>query len=333
MYGVSEVIAIILILMITISLAGLAYMFMSTTMSDVTASVGSTVDTTTSSMLTSFTIESINQNHIYIRNTGQNALTSLSVYVNDIQSQYVNVSPSSVSPGQVGTITVYDMPGGTVKVTSPSGFSATKTVTDRCLDAIACWRFEENNGTAVYDSSRNGNNGTISGAAWTNGKLGNGLLLDGTNDYVNVGNSFALNSSNYTWAVWVKFNSISGIQNIMHKSGRYIGITGGTTLRSGTVVGGNWRYADYVFGSNLVTGVWYHISGGYNGTHQFLYFNGALVANLPFTGSVNVYSINDLNIGRENSGLYYFSGVIDEFAIWNRELSSSEILELYNMAS
>jgi flagellin-like protein len=51
MRGVSEIIAIILILMITISLAGLAYMFISTTMSDVTSSAGSTVDTTTSSML------------------------------------------------------------------------------------------------------------------------------------------------------------------------------------------------------------------------------------------------------------------------------------------
>jgi flagellin-like protein len=47
MRGVSEVIAIILILMITISLAGLAYMFMSTTMSDVTSSAGSTVVTAT----------------------------------------------------------------------------------------------------------------------------------------------------------------------------------------------------------------------------------------------------------------------------------------------
>ncbi len=55
MRGISEVIAIILILMITIAIAGLAYMFMSTTMSDVTASAGSTVDTTTSSMTTSFT--------------------------------------------------------------------------------------------------------------------------------------------------------------------------------------------------------------------------------------------------------------------------------------
>ncbi len=105
MRGVSEVIAIILILMITISLAGLAYMFMSTTMADVTSTAGSTVDTTTSSMLTSFRIESIDIAKVYVRNTGQNALTSLSVYVNNEPAIFNVTTP--IAAGAVGTITIY----------------------------------------------------------------------------------------------------------------------------------------------------------------------------------------------------------------------------------
>jgi flagellin-like protein len=124
MRGVSEVIAIILILMITIAIAGLAYMFMSTTMSDVTSSAGSTVDTTTSSMSTSFTIESISQGKVYVRNTGQGALTGLSVYVSD---QAVNASvPASIASRAVGTINVTSIifEGDSIRVTSSNGVSA-----------------------------------------------------------------------------------------------------------------------------------------------------------------------------------------------------------------
>jgi len=167
MRGVSEVIAIILILMITISLAGLVYMFMSTTMSDVTSSAGSTVDTTTSSMLTSFTIESMDVAKVYVRNTGQNALTSLSVYVNDEPAVY-NITPS-ISAGTVGTITIYSFipDGATVKVTSPNGFSTSK-VAHPCDRAVGCWDFDEKVGTTVYDSSPNGNTGSIGGTVFGN---------------------------------------------------------------------------------------------------------------------------------------------------------------------
>jgi flagellin-like protein len=182
MHGVSEVIAIILILMITISLAGLAYMFMSTTMADVTSSAGSTVDTTTSSMLTSFTIESMDVAKVYVRNTGQNALTSLSVYVNDELATYNVTTP--IASGAVGTITIYSFipDGATVKVTSPSGFSTSK-VARPCEKAVGCWKFDEGSGTSAFDSSPYSNTGTLTnGPTWTSGKYGNGIQFDGTND-------------------------------------------------------------------------------------------------------------------------------------------------------
>ncbi len=148
MKGVSEVIAIILILMITITIAGLAYMFMSTTMSDVTSSAGSTVDTTTSSMLTSFTIESMDIAKVYVRNTGQNALTSLSVYVNDEPATFNVTTP--ISAGAVGTITIYSFipDGATVKIMSPSGFSTSK-VSHPCSKAVACWDFDNDIGANI----------------------------------------------------------------------------------------------------------------------------------------------------------------------------------------
>jgi hypothetical protein len=123
-------------------------MFMSTTMSDVTSSAGSTVDSTTSSMLTSFTIESIDVAKVYVRNTGQSALTSLSVYVNDEPAIYNITTP--IAAGSVGTVTIYSFipDGATVKVTSPSGFSTSKVATP-CSKAVGCWKFNAGAGTSA----------------------------------------------------------------------------------------------------------------------------------------------------------------------------------------
>ncbi len=206
MKAVSEVIAIILILMITISLAGLAYMFMSTTMSDVTSSASSTVDTTTSSMMTSFTIESVDIAKVYLRNTGQNALTGLTVYVND-EMATINVTPSSIAAGAVGTITIYSFipDGAKIKVTSPSGFSTSK-VAQPCNKAVGCWKFDEGTGITAYDSSTYGNKGTLTnGPVWTSGKYGSALRFDGVNDYFYAGASSSINSltSTMTACFWM----------------------------------------------------------------------------------------------------------------------------------
>jgi len=154
-------------------------------MSDVTSSAGSTVDASTNSMLTSFTIESMDVAKVYIRNTGQNALTSLSIYVNDEPATYNVTTP--IAAGSVGTVTIYSFipDGAIVKVTSPNGFSASKVATP-CSKAVGCWNLDEGTGTTVYDSSPNGNSGTVSGALWTSSRYGSALRFDGSNDYVSV---------------------------------------------------------------------------------------------------------------------------------------------------
>ena len=46
---------------------------------------------------------------------------------------------------------------------------------------VAAYGFDEGTGTTVYDSSGNGNNGTISNATWsTAGKYGDALSFNGT---------------------------------------------------------------------------------------------------------------------------------------------------------
>ncbi len=327
MRGVSEVIAIILILMITISLAGLAYMFMSTTMSDVTSSAGSTVDTTTSSMMTSFNIESVDVAKVYIRNTGQNALTSLSVYVNNEPATYNVTTP--IAAGSVGTITIYSFipDGATVKVTSPNGFSTSK-VAHPCEKAVGCWKFDESSGTSAYDSSPYGNTGTlVNGPTWTSGRYGGGLLFDGSNDYVDAGNSSVFNITNsITLSAWIKTNQlytnywrlIVGKQTHSVYSffvewsgnGGYVRFEADNSTTRNAIAGP--EFAGSV-------GEWIFLTGVYDSSDGImrLYKNGVLFSSGTVSGSkligTNIYPVL---IG--GYGAQVFNGTIDEVRIYNR---------------
>ncbi len=318
MRGVSEVIAIILILMITISLAGLAYMFMSTTMSDVTSSAGSTVDTTTSSMLTSFTIESMDVAKVYVRNTGQNAWTSLSVYVNDEPAVY-NITPS-ISAGTVGTITIYSFipDGATVKVTSPNGFSTSK-VAHPCDRAVGCWDFDEGSGTVAYDSSPNGNTGTIvGGPSWTSGKYGGALQFDNSNSqYVNFGDISALDGLSAVTVEVIVYPQ-EGDDGILIDDSILLRYSGWASFLLYNTSG-----SSGYLGQSEALNQWHHMVGTYDssisGNNVRLYSDDQLSSQARMTGSLTVGD-SSLLVAVSAGSADKLYGKIDEVRIYNRAI-------------
>jgi len=326
MRGVSEVIAIILILMITISLAGLAYMFMSTTMSDVTSAAGSTTDTTTSSMLTSFTIENMDAAKIYLRNTGQTELSNLSVYVNSEPPAY-NIKPLSLSPGQLGTITIYSFipDGAMVKVTSPNGFTTSKVATP-CSKAVGCWKFDEGSGTVAYDSSPYGNGGTIgNGTAWTGGLYGSALFFDGVNDY--VGASIDNFNSQLTMELMFKSPAEQRFKFLVEKEnstnaylwGLYL--TGNSTVLSTYVrLSNDSVISTSIYGGPWNESAWHHLVGTFDGRYVNVYVDG--LKNSTDIGSTNTLAggTGSLYIGAWNGNNQWFNGTIDEVRIYNRAI-------------
>ncbi len=51
-------------------------------------------------------------------------------------------------------------------------------------DLVGLWAFDEGTGNKVKDLSGNGNDGTISGAKWVDGKFGKALEFHGDGDQV-----------------------------------------------------------------------------------------------------------------------------------------------------
>ncbi|MFA6315415.1 MAG: LamG domain-containing protein [Candidatus Paceibacterota bacterium] len=195
----------------------------------------------------------------------------------------------------------------------------------------------------VADRSGQGNNGKIIGQAATTttlGRIGQALSFDGSDDYINLDNKTTWNlaSTSHSISAWIKVSNrpatsahiISRFTGGSPGAGYviYIGSTGtiGVELRATT---------DHMYltsTNTLNNNQWYHIvytlsQGSLTGTGT-LYIDGVSNRTDTYTGYLIDYN-TILKIG-SNVTLSLFNGSIDEVRIYNRALSASEILNLYN---
>jgi hypothetical protein len=138
MKGVSSIIVMVLILMISVALTSLGYITFSSLFSKITTSSEQSISQTLTTMLAQMRIESITYSNpttsVYIRNIGKVDLTTFSAYVNGIIVPSANLqlpAGNKISPGGVGTLGITGnlAPSGrTVKVTTAQGTVAIQVV-------------------------------------------------------------------------------------------------------------------------------------------------------------------------------------------------------------
>jgi len=80
------------------------------------------------------------------------------------------------------------------------------------------------------------------------------------------------------------------------------------------------------------TGTWYHVAVVVNRSENTvtLYWNGLQLDTRPLASLGNIETVDPLAIGRWPNGSVPFSGLLDDFALWSRPLSSAEIGEIYS---
>jgi regulation of enolase protein 1 (concanavalin A-like superfamily) len=202
---------------------------------------------------------------------------------------------------------------------------------------VGYWKFDEGIGATAYDSSGNGNDGTINGASWVEGRLGGALEFDGVDDYVEVPDSASLNpTSAITVCAWFKeYNpQTTEFPPIVKKTGDPSGYTlelhywkfGG-----GVCIDGIWRGGPPPVSPLPVPFEWCHLAITYDGSNIIRYANGAEISRETVTGTITPTS-NALYIGRCLSMSRFFNGTIDEAKIYNRALSANEIWTEYALA-
>ena len=199
------------------------------------------------------------------------------------------------------------------------------------------WHMDEGSGGIVYDSSGNGNNGTIYGATWANGRYGNGLRFDGVDDYVEIGGNISP-TEQITLSAWVYITGDNGYisQDIIRKSiahgkgyhlrWRHAGIN---YLRFYLNINNTWYYVeDTIQNTNYLNG-WHYFVGTYDGSQMKLYVDGNLRSSLSVSGPITYDALTVTWLMAE----YYdgfLQGYIDEVKIFSRGLTQEEITDLYN---
>lgn len=186
------------------------------------------------------------------------------------------------------------------------------------------------------DYSGNGNDGVVVGATWEEISLsGGGFSFDGIDDYIDLGDTPDLETDLITVSLWVNPKENDQTYAGFGRSGFFA--HGWKIYESGS------NYYGLVYtttGSiNLNTGIgidedtWTYLTLTYNGTHAKLYKNGILAK----TGTRALGQITYSGGYHTCIGSMYCGGVpnafgnvsIDEFKIYNRSLSESEIIEVY----
>ncbi len=159
--------------------------------------------------------------------------------------------------------------------------------------------------------------------------IGQHYEFDGMADYIDAGNSESLNiASNITISAWVRTNSDGRI--ISHKGSDNAGYELYIANGKGVIYVSN--VADYettYSGTDVTDNIWHHIVATNDGTANRIYIDGCLEMYEPTTILIGSRD-NNLFIGRYSKReAAYFSGSIDEVAIYSRVLSSKEILAQY----
>ena len=204
---------------------------------------------------------------------------------------------------------------------------------------VGYWKFDEGAGTIASDFSGNSNIGTLTnGPTWTTGQVGGAVSFDGTNDYILVLDSDSLDLTNQmSISAWVYQDSWNDtFEEFLRKENAYylVSLKPGSwgmylngRIDFGLYIGGTWR--SVALDNFPALSSWRYIVATYNSSVQKLYINGSEVASGAQTGVIST-NTNNLLIGQIQGGGQAFKGFLDEIAIYNRALSTAEVLGIYN---
>jgi hypothetical protein len=195
-------------------------------------------------------------------------------------------------------------------------------------------------GTTWYDVSGYGNNGTLTNGPTYSAENGGSIVFDGIDDYVNYGNIIFNNQSTTTIDIWVNIPSMTVNQYIMSKGSAGDGISTFICYTGLGPSGGGSSYIRFSMGNqssvnstplefgNLNWGEWYNFTSTYDGSSVKGYKNATSPQTTPLSG--NLYNtISPIYLGRSKYGNYAPCS-IGNFKIYNRALTSTEILQNYN---
>ncbi|MFI1722709.1 family 43 glycosylhydrolase [Streptomyces sp. NPDC020489] len=211
-------------------------------------------------------------------------------------------------------------------------------------DLLLEYDFDETGGNIARDTSGHGYHGTyVRTPAFGTGVHGGSLAMTGASDspYVKIPNGVLKDAGSVTVSTYAKWKGGSSFQwlfGLGPDSDKYLFATpsnGGSTLYS-AITKASWSAESKLTGgAQLTPGEWEHVTvtlDGATGT-MVLYVDGIEAARTTTTiRPSDLYDANKDYSGYIGRSLYsadpYFGGDVDDFRIYDRALSASEVMEL-----
>lgn len=208
------------------------------------------------------------------------------------------------------------------------------------LDAASTKSYPRS-GTNILDLSGNDLTSVLeNGTSFSNNNAGV-ITLAGDDDYINPPtNDIFEFTGNFSYSIWVKFNSLSGSHQMLidSSSNANFGYGYSMYMRESDEIIRCWAYAAGL--GNLLdstytveTGTWYNFTFTYElaTKHQMLYWNGDFNVENNHIAASGVSDSTYLNFGygAVYSGLY-LNGDVGPIMMYNKELSDTEVLQNYN---
>ncbi|MBT4165650.1 LamG domain-containing protein, partial [archaeon] len=198
---------------------------------------------------------------------------------------------------------------------------------------VSWWRMDDVNSTEGLVDYKGVNNGSVEGGAVQvdGGKFGKGFEFDGDGDYVLVDTDDW--SGSFTVGGWVKSDEtspdqytswFSSLNSDINDDSFQLGVDSGTP-RNYRFHGGT---SDLLVTFGEVDINWHYLVVSFNGSTIMTYYDGSFSNSGEWVGLGN---FSDYVMGRNRKSAFeYFNGSLDELMIYNRSLSASEIMSLYN---
>jgi hypothetical protein len=215
---------------------------------------------------------------------------------------------------------------------------------------ISYWRLGETSGTTAADSGNGGNPGAINGGVTLGvpgavvGDANAAMSFNGSTGYVGIPDKANLDiTGDITVEAWAKPNSLNGTtQTVLTKGDNNSTNTGGWQYRLSITSGNQWKALVYSGTTSYAvtdtqdvpsTSAWAYLVLIRSGTTLTFYVNGVNVGSTSAPGALNT-GTGILAFGRAGSYAgYYFSGAIDEVAVYNYALSVNQIQSHYTIGS
>ena len=184
-------------------------------------------------------------------------------------------------------------------------------------------------GTTWTDLTGNGFNATlVNSPTYSTSDGGYFTFTPASTQYATVSGS-PLNTTAYTKSVWCRFNATADNNLVSNSDGGHFMFTGGTSkLYCGH---SNWTGfpTTYPSTANISNNTWYNFTLTFDTTNGMaLYINGSLDS--TYTAQKTAPSGGGVNLGSYAAGGNLLNGRIAKVLIYNRVLTTSEILQNHN---